>query len=79
MKKELNGIELRGKYFVVYGYGWVGRGMSSCLRGLGAIVMITEVNPVKALEAHLDGFNVQRLQDILPKGDVSLPVLDKEM
>jgi adenosylhomocysteinase len=63
------GILIAGKHFVVCGYGWVGRGVSSCLRGLGAIVTITEVNPVKALEAHLDGFNVQRLQDILPKGD----------
>lgn len=63
------GILIAGKRFVVCGYGWVGRGVSSCLRGLGAIVTITEVNPVKALEAHLDGFNVQRLQDILPKGD----------
>ncbi len=63
------GILIAGKHFVVCGYGWVGRGVSSCLRGLGAIVTITEVNPVKALEAHLDGFNVQRLQDILAKGD----------
>ena len=63
------GILIAGKHFVVCGYGWVGRGVSSCLRGLGAIVTITEVNPVKALEAHLDGFNVQRLRDILPKGD----------
>ena len=63
------GILIAGKHFVVCGYGWVGRGVSSCLRGLGAIVTITEVNPIKALEAHLDGFNVQRLRDILPKGD----------
>ena len=63
------GILIAGKHFVVCGYGWVGRGVSSCLRGLGAIVTITEVNPIKALEAHLDGFNGQRLQDILPKGD----------
>ncbi|MGZ5486744.1 MAG: adenosylhomocysteinase, partial [Nitrososphaeraceae archaeon] len=63
------GILIAGKHFVVCGYGWVGRGVSSCLRGLGAIVTITEVNPIKALEAHLDGLNVQRLQDILPNGD----------
>ena len=63
------GILIAGKHFVVCGYGWVGRGVSSCLRGLGAIVTITEVNPIKALEAHLDGFTVQRLRDILPKGD----------
>ena len=63
------GILIAGKHFVVCGYGWVGRGVSSCLRGLGAIVTITEVDPIKALEAHMDGFNVQRLQDILPNGD----------
>jgi adenosylhomocysteinase len=63
------GILIAGKHFVVCGYGWVGRGVSSCLRGLGAIVTITEVDPIKALEAYMDGFNVQRLQDILPNGD----------
>ena len=60
---------IAGKRFVVCGYGWVGRGVSSCLRGLGAKVTITEVDPIKALEAHMDGFNVQRLEDILAKGD----------
>ena len=39
------------------------------MRGLGAKVTITEVDPIKALEAHLDGFNVQRLKDVLPTGD----------
>ena len=63
------GILIAGKRFVVCGYGWVGRGVSSCLRGLGAMVTITEVDPIKALEAHMDGFNVQRLEAILPKGD----------
>jgi adenosylhomocysteinase len=63
------GILIAGKIFVVCGYGWVGKGISSCLRGLGARVTITEVDPIKALEAHMDGFNVQRLKDTLPNGD----------
>jgi adenosylhomocysteinase len=63
------GILIAGKHFVVCGYGWVGKGVSSSLRGLGAKVTITEVDPIKALEAHLDGFNVQRLKDVLPTGD----------
>lgn len=63
------GILIAGKHFVVCGYGWVGKGVSSSLRGLGARVTITEVDPIKALEAHLDGFNVQRLKDVLPGGD----------
>jgi len=63
------GILIAGKHFVVCGYGWVGKGVSSSLRGLGAKVTITEVDPIKALEAHLDGFNVQRLKDVLPLGD----------
>jgi adenosylhomocysteinase len=63
------GILIAGKQFVVCGYGWVGKGVSSCLRGLGARVTITEVDPIKALEAHMDGFDVQRLKETLPKGD----------
>lgn len=63
------GILIAGKHFVVCGYGWVGKGVSSSLRGLGAKVTITEIDPIKALEAHLDGFNVQRLKDVLPIGD----------
>jgi len=63
------GVLIAGKHFVVCGYGWVGKGIASTLRGLGARVTITEVNPVKALEAHLDGFNVERLKDVLSKGD----------
>jgi adenosylhomocysteinase len=63
------GILIAGKDFVVCGYGWVGKGVSSSLRGLGAKVTITEIDPIKALEAHLDGFNVQRLKDVLPIGD----------
>ena len=63
------GVLIAGKHFVVCGYGWVGKGISSSLRGLGAKVTITEVDPIRALEAHLDGFNVEQLKEVLPKGD----------
>jgi adenosylhomocysteinase len=63
------GILIAGKHFIICGYGWVGKGISSSLRGLGAKVTLTEIDPIKALEAHLDGFNVQRLKDVLPVGD----------
>jgi adenosylhomocysteinase len=66
---KILGILIAGKHFVVCGYGWVGKGVSSCLRGLGARVTITEVDPIKALEAYMDGFNVQRLKETLPNGD----------
>jgi adenosylhomocysteinase len=58
------GVLIAGRHFVVCGYGWVGKGISSSLRGLGARVTITEADPIRALEAHLDGFNVERLRDV---------------
>jgi len=62
-------IFIPGKNFVVCGYGWVGKGVSSCLSGLGAKVTVTEVNPIKALEAYMDGFNVSRIKDVAGVGD----------
>lgn len=66
---KILGILIAGKHFVVCGYGWVGKGVSSYLRGLGARVTVTEVDPLKALEAYMDGFDVQRLEETLMKGD----------
>ena len=51
-------VLLAGKKFVIGGYGWVGRGVASRARGMGAHVIITEVDPMKALEAVMDGFEV---------------------
>ena len=51
-------VLLAGKRFVVAGYGWVGRGVASRARGLGAHVIVTEVDPMPALEAAMDGFEV---------------------
>jgi adenosylhomocysteinase len=57
---------------VVAGFGWVGRGVAQSSRGLGARVIVTEVEGVKALEAHLDGFEVLPMKDAAAKGDVFL-------
>lgn len=54
-------ILLAGKRVVVCGYGWCGRGIASRLRGLGAIVTVTEIDSVKALEAAMDGFSVDQI------------------
>jgi len=49
--------------------GWVGKGVSACLWGLGAKVTVTEVNPIKAQEAYMDGFKVSRIKDVAGIGD----------
>ena len=64
------GLFLSGKQVIVCGYGWVGKGVSVRARGMGAIVTITEIDPIKALEAHMDGFNVKRLSEIAQLGDI---------
>ena len=64
------GLFLSGKQVIVCGYGWVGKGVSVRARGMGAIVTITEIDPIKALEAHMDGFNVKRLSDAANIGDI---------
>ena len=64
------GLFLSGKQVIVCGYGWVGKGVSLRARGMGAIVTITEIDPIKALEAHMEGFNVQQLSDVSDIGDI---------
>jgi len=61
---------LAGKKFVVCGYGWCGRGLATRARGMGAHVIVTEVDPVKALEAVMDGFTVMRIMDATKIGDI---------
>jgi adenosylhomocysteinase len=61
---------LAGSKFVVAGYGWCGRGLASRARGAGAEVIITEVDPTKALEAVMDGFRVMSMEDAAKLGDV---------
>ncbi len=63
-------VLLAGKVFVVGGYGWCGRGVATRARGLGAQVVVTEVDPVKALEAVMDGFRVMPMAEAAPIGDI---------
>jgi adenosylhomocysteinase len=63
-------ILLAGKRFVVAGYGWCGRGLASRARGMGAIVIVTEVDPLKALEAVMDGFEVMPMMEAARIGDI---------
>lgn len=67
-------VLLAGKNFVVCGYGWGGRGLASRARGMGAQVIVTEVDPVKALEAVMDGFRVMSLTDAATIGDIFVTV-----
>ena len=67
-------ILLAGRTVVVCGYGWCGRGLASRLAGLGAHVIVTEVNPTRALEAAMDGYRVMRLVDAAPDADVVITV-----
>ncbi|MBI5947979.1 MAG: adenosylhomocysteinase [Chloroflexi bacterium] len=62
-------VLLAGKNFVVAGYGWCGRGVASRARGLGAQVIVTEVDPVKALEAIMDGYRVMPMAEAAAEGD----------
>lgn len=59
-----------GRTFVVAGYGWCGKGLALRARGMGANVIVTEVDPVKALEAAMDGFRVMPMADAAPLGDL---------
>ncbi|MGH7248859.1 MAG: adenosylhomocysteinase, partial [Pseudomonadota bacterium] len=61
---------LAGSVFVVAGYGWCGRGVAMRARGHGANVIVTEIDPLKALEATMDGFRVMTMADAAPIGDI---------
>ncbi|GER79576.1 MAG: adenosylhomocysteinase [Anaerolineales bacterium] len=63
-------VLLAGKRFVVAGYGWCGRGLASRARGMGALVIITEVDPLKALEAMMDGYEVMPMEQAVKIGDI---------
>ena len=61
---------LAGRNVVVAGYGWVGRGVAERARGMGSKVIVTEVNPVRALEALMEGFDVMPMTEAAEKGDL---------
>lgn len=65
---------LAGLTVVVAGYGWCGRGIASRARGLGALVVVTEVDPTRALEAAMDGFRVLPMSEAARQGDIFVTV-----
>lgn len=75
---------LAGRTVVVAGYGWCGRGIALRARGMGAHVIVTEVDPVRALEAVMDGFRVLRMEEAAALGDIfvtatgNINVIDRE-
>jgi adenosylhomocysteinase len=73
-------ILLAGKTVVVAGYGWCGKGLATRARGMGASVIVTEVDPVKALEAAMDGFSVTTMANAARVGDLFCTVTgDKDV
>jgi adenosylhomocysteinase len=67
-------ILISGSNFVVAGYGWCGRGLAMRAKGMGAQVVVTEVDPVKALEARMDGYTVLPMSEAAKIGDVFVTV-----
>jgi adenosylhomocysteinase len=67
-------VLLAGAKFVVAGYGWCGRGLALRARGMGSEVIVTEVDPTKALEAMMDGFRVMTMLEAAKQGDVFVTV-----
>jgi adenosylhomocysteinase len=63
-----------GSTVVVAGYGWCGRGVAARAKGMGATVMVTEVNPLRALEAQMDGYIACSMEEAAPKGDLFITV-----
>lgn len=67
-------ILLAGKTIVVVGYGWCGKGTALRARGMGANVIVTEIDPTKAIEAVMDGFRVMPMAEAAPQGDIFITV-----
>ncbi len=63
-------ITVAGKTVVVSGYGWVGKGIAMRAKGLGAKVVVTEVDPISAMEAYMDGFDIREMKDAAKIGDI---------
>jgi adenosylhomocysteinase len=63
-----------GTNFVVCGYGWCGKGLAMRAKGMGANVIVTEVDPIKAIEAVMDGFRVMKLEQSMPFADIIITV-----
>lgn len=67
-------LVVAGKYVVVSGYGWCGKGVALRAKGLGAKVVVTEVDPIRALEAVMDGYEVMPMMDAAAIGDIFVSV-----
>ena len=67
-------LSIASRTVVISGYGWCGKGVAMRAKGMGATVIITEVDAVKALEALMDGFHVMPMADAAPKGDIFITV-----
>jgi adenosylhomocysteinase len=65
---------IAGSKFVIAGYGWCGRGLASRARGMGADVIVTEIDPVKAIEAVMDGYRVMSMAEAAKVGDIFVTV-----
>ena len=68
--KQATGVMLAGKLAVVCGYGEVGKGSSASLRGQGARVVVTEIDPICALQASMEGYEVAAMEDVASRGDI---------
>lgn len=62
-------LSIAGKTFLVAGYGWCGRGIASRARGMGAEVVVSEIDPVRAIEARFEGYRVMPIREALPEAD----------
>jgi len=67
-------LVIAGKTVCIIGYGWCGKGVSMRARGLGARVIVCEIDPIKAIEAWMDGHEVMTLQDAAPQADIFITV-----
>jgi adenosylhomocysteinase len=65
---------IAGKTVVVAGYGWCGKGIAMRVKGMGGVVIVTEINPVKAIEAVMDGFTVMNMDEAVKHGDLFITV-----
>lgn len=67
---DITNLQIAGRYVVVVGYGWVGRGVAKYAAAMGARVIVTEIDPIKALQALHDGYRVSSLASAAPKAEV---------
>ncbi len=68
--KRATDVMVAGKVAVICGYGDVGKGSAHSLRGMGARVVVTEIDPINALQAAMEGFEVTTVEDTLGRGDI---------